>query len=159
MEHGDLSLNCTQALHRLCSVTLFAVMGKSDLENAVGRMHVVEFEAGDTITRQGDQADTFFVIDRGRCIVEVDGLQVSKMSAGRSFGENALLRDSSRAATIIAASTVKCLMMTRQAFTDLIKDRERRERMLREATLFETFTDDQIAKLAGILELQRYGSA
>jgi CRP-like cAMP-binding protein len=130
-------------------------MAKSDLENAVGQLHVVEFEAGDTITTQGDHADTFFVIDRGECIVEVDGQQVSKMSAGRSFGENALLRDSSRAATIKAVCRVKCLTMTRQAFTDLIKERERRECMVRGAKIFETFTDDQIAKLAGILERER----
>ena len=148
----------TKALDRLCSVPLFATLGKKDLSDAVGKLKVVEFETGDTIIVQGDRGDSFFVIDRGECIVVVDGQQVSTMSAGKSFGDKALLRDTARAATIKATSSVKCLMMTRRTFTDLIKEREHREDMIRGAKLFETFTDDQVAKLAGAIERERYGA-
>ena len=108
--------------------------------------------------RQGDRAESFFIIDRGECIVEVDGHEVSRMSAGTSFGENALLRDLTRTATIKAVSSVKCLTMTRQTFTDLIEDRQCRERMVRGAKLFETLTDDKVAKLGSALERVRSGN-
>ena len=118
-------------------------------------LHVEEFEAGEMIIQQHAPTHSFFVIDRGNCIMEVDGHKVSKMSAGESFGDNALLRDSSCAATIKAASAVKCLTMTRQTFVKLIQEREHRERVVRGAKIFETFTDDQVAKLAGVLERER----
>jgi CRP-like cAMP-binding protein len=129
-----------------------------DLSDAANKLTVREFQAGDAIVKKGDRRGSFFIVDRGRCIVLVNGQQVAEMSEGESFGDKSLLRDTARAAaTIEAASSVKCLMLTRQIFTELIKERENRESMIRGAKLFETFTDDQVARLAGALERQWYG--
>ena len=153
---GDVSLNAIKALERLCSVPLFATLGTSkDLADAVENLKVLEFGEGDVVIEQGNRSDAFFVIDRGECIVLRSGVEVSKMRAGESFGGEALLRDTTCAATIVAARHVKCLMMAKQTFTQLIKERENRETIIRGAKLFETFTDDQVARLAGAIERER----
>ena len=158
-DRGNTSLNHAKALERLWCVPLFATLGKKDLRDAVKNLEVMEYAAGDDIIVQGDKGDTFFVIDRGECTINVDGQQVALIKAGQTFGERSLLRKTTRAATIKAQSPVKCLMMTRHTFTQLIKERERRENMVRGAKLFETFTDDQVAKLAGAIERERYDAA
>ena len=148
-------MNASMALQRLSNEPLFTTLGKKDLLEAVDKLKVVEFEKGDVIIVQGEPGDSFFVIDRGECIVQVNGLEVGVMGAGKSFGDKALLRDKPRAATIKAASSVKCLMMTRSMFVQLIKERDHRENTIRGAKLFETFTEDQVHRLAGVIERER----
>ena len=52
--------------------------------------------ARDTIVRQGDVGDSFYIILNGIVEVLVDGNHVCELSAGQSFGEIALLQMNSR---------------------------------------------------------------
>jgi len=84
----------------------------------------VDFAAGATIIKQGDAGAEFFVIKTGEARVEVtqeDGrtVQVAKLKAGDYFGENALLRDEPRSATVTASSAMRTLKITRAKFVEL----------------------------------------
>ncbi|KAA0149783.1 hypothetical protein FNF31_07160 [Cafeteria roenbergensis] len=59
----------------------------------------------ETIIRQGDAGDYFYVQVSGTCQVLVNGEVVLETSAGQSFGELALLYDSPRAATVVVAGS------------------------------------------------------
>jgi len=71
-------------------------------------------------SHEGDEGHEFFVIRKGECKVEVDGQSVATLKAGDYFGENALLRDEPRTATITAQTPkVEALKLNRSKFQEL----------------------------------------
>lgn len=81
------------------------------------------FSPKDVIIRQGDPGDEFFVIREGEANVYVktdaETKQVATLQAGDYFGENALLRDEPRTATIVAESPMKTFKIRRDKFQQL----------------------------------------
>lgn len=89
---------------------------------SVCEMH--DYKKGDTIFKQGDTGQEFFVIRTGEASVFVadeKGVQkkVAGLKAGDYFGEKALLREEPRTATIKADTALSTLKITRKAFQDL----------------------------------------
>jgi len=81
-----------------------------------------DFKKGDTIIKQGDSGDEFYVIRHGEASVHAGdkgGARVAGLKAGDYFGEKALLRDEPRTATIVADTMLSTLKITRKAFQDL----------------------------------------
>lgn len=82
-----------------------------------------EFQNGDVIIQQGDPGDAFYVIRSGEARVFVqtnEGQdQVASLKGGDYFGENALLRDEPRTATIIASSRLLAFRIRRDKFQEL----------------------------------------
>jgi len=82
------------------------------------------FGRNDVIIRQGARGEEFFVIQTGAADVFVKKTngqrdKIATLRAGDHFGEGALLRDEPRAATIVAASEVQSLKITRSDFQSL----------------------------------------
>ena len=74
--------------------------------------------------RQGDLGDQFFVIKSGEASVSVQEgagqpMRVASLRPGDYFGENALLRDEPRTATIKADTRLVTLRITREKFQEL----------------------------------------
>lgn len=84
------------------------------------------FEKGDTIIKQGEHGDIFFILDEGKAhaekIIEKGKApeNVYNYESGSFFGELALLKNEPRAATIIADTKCKCLTLDRLAFKRLL---------------------------------------
>ena len=84
------------------------------------------FEKGETIIKQGDRGDVFYILDEGKAHAEKvfeDGnapQNVKDYESGGYFGELALLKGEPRAATIIADTYCKCLSLDRMAFKRLL---------------------------------------
>ena len=72
-----------------------------------GDYPMVTFAAGQTVVRQGEQADAAYVVVAGRCEVYTDsptGVRTTQAQLGRGdvFGETAILADSNRTASVRA---------------------------------------------------------
>eukprot|EP00441_Pelagodinium_beii_P047620 CAMPEP_0197623154 /NCGR_PEP_ID=MMETSP1338-20131121/3215_1 /TAXON_ID=43686 ORGANISM="Pelagodinium beii, Strain RCC1491" /NCGR_SAMPLE_ID=MMETSP1338 /ASSEMBLY_ACC=CAM_ASM_000754 /LENGTH=799 /DNA_ID=CAMNT_0043193035 /DNA_START=54 /DNA_END=2453 /DNA_ORIENTATION=- len=84
---------------------------------------IKDFAPKENIIKQGDVGEEFFVIKSGEASVSVktpEGVKkVATLKAGDYFGENALLRDEPRTATITAETAMQTLKITRKAFQDL----------------------------------------
>lgn len=50
--------------------------------------------------QQGEMGHSFFLIEKGKVSVEIDGKKVAEMKEGQAFGELALLFRAARAASI-----------------------------------------------------------
>ena len=93
---------------------------KTDVTDRVTHAH---YEPGDYIFKQGDSPVNFYVIEQGE--VEVirttpaapEGETVAVLSAGNFFGENSLLNNEPRTASVRARTTVEVVMMGRNVFT------------------------------------------
>src|SRR4029453_12315335 len=95
------------------------------VETLAATLETVHLGPGATIVRQGAPADKFFIIVDGECEVvrEAAGQAPKKLAslkAGQFFGEMAILRESSRTATVRAIVATTLLTMDRNAFRGLV---------------------------------------
>jgi cGMP-dependent protein kinase len=110
-------------LEFLTKVPLFMLLPADEKPMLAMACVNVEFAEGAHIINQGEVGDEFFVIQTGTAKVLVknaDGLekQVATLKSRDFFGEQALLREEPRAATIIAETKITALKITRDEFKD-----------------------------------------
>ena len=105
------------------------------LEREVERMRVRRFLAGEAIIREGDPADSFFIITRGRASVTHRGPQgeaeVTTLGPGDFFGEIGLLTGAPRIATVRAATPLEVLELDAAGLSDLVQSSQATEAHLR----------------------------
>jgi CRP-like cAMP-binding protein len=115
----------------LAGTPIFSHLGRLDRARLAGELEERHFERGQTIVREGDQPDGFYVIKSGRVLVlsggadtAGNGQPITTLGPGEGFGEMALLTDSRRSATVVAESDVTVWRLSRARFQALL-DRER----------------------------------
>ena len=90
------------------------------------RLEAIAVRAGDVIIREGDEGDYYYLMDSGRAQVtrRVGGvdLPLAELKTGDVFGEEALLSDAKRNATVIMKSNGVLLRLGRQDFLALLKE-------------------------------------
>ena len=57
----------------ILGVTIFSGLSREDVAKILGKLEERSFTAGETIIRQGDQGDAFYLIQTGAVQVVVDG--------------------------------------------------------------------------------------
>ena len=100
----------------LRSIPMFQPLPMPALERLVRDLIPVSALRSEVLIRQGDEGDRVYVIEAGEVVIEVDGREVSRASAGSYFGEIALLRDTPRMATVRAVTDVSLLALERVPF-------------------------------------------
>jgi CRP-like cAMP-binding protein len=68
------------------------------------------------ITREGDYGSSYYVILEGAAQVFEDGTPVNDLGPGDGFGEQAIMRDIPRTATVRAVGETKVLAVDRDSF-------------------------------------------
>jgi MFS family permease len=100
----------------LQGVPLFAPLPGQTLERLAGDMRLLRFAPGETIVREGEPGDDFYVIGDGRVAVSTDGASIGELGAGECFGEIALLHDVPRTATVTAVDDAELYVLDRERF-------------------------------------------
>jgi predicted MFS family arabinose efflux permease len=95
---------------------IFAPLPPPAIEHLAVKLVPVSVSAGDTIFRQGDHGDRFYIVENGRCEITIDGEKVSDAWPGEAFGEIALLRDVPRTGTVTALEDTTLLALERDDF-------------------------------------------
>jgi MFS family permease len=95
---------------------IFAPLPPPAVEHLAVKLVPVIVSAGDTVFRQGDHGDRFYIVEDGRCEITIDGENVADAWPGETFGEIALLRDVPRTATVTAVDNTKLLALERDDF-------------------------------------------
>lgn len=103
----------------LCKVKLLKRLPKDELPALAKQATEVLFKPGESIITQGEEGSDFYMIKKGTADVEINGKTVASLKAGDYFGENALLRNEPRNATIKATKEVVTLKITRKSFMSL----------------------------------------
>jgi thioredoxin reductase (NADPH) len=95
------------------------------LEREVERMKLRRFLAGQTIIREGDPADSFFILTRGTASVRQNGpdgeREISTLKPGDFFGEIGLLSGTVRSATVRATAPAEVLELDTEGFRELVE--------------------------------------
>lgn len=91
---------------RVLQLPIFQKIPPANLQTLFMRMESVSVKVGEVIVRQGDDGDYFYVINQGRCIVTRESpshdkpVKLAELGPGSVFGEEALISDDKRNATV-----------------------------------------------------------
>jgi MFS family permease len=112
-------------LLRIAKLPLFAGVRPSRLEAALDHVHPIEVTAGQTIVRQGEPADRFYIIVNGSFTVSqlTDAgteVPIRQLGADQVFGELGLLNRTARTATVTADAAGTLLEMDGEDFLQLV---------------------------------------
>jgi MFS family permease len=112
-------------LARVARLPIFTGVPAARLEATLGRLRALPVTAGQTIIRQGDPADRFYIIESGSFSVTqqaADGsvAELRTMGSDEVFGELGLLSGSPRSATVTATSEGTLLELDGPDFLELV---------------------------------------
>lgn len=103
-------------LDRLARLPLFASLDQRSLQAVAALAREIAVPAGTVLMREGEPADTFYLILEGTIHVERAGSPVRSMSGGGFLGEIALVEDGERTATATCATDCRLLALGRFEF-------------------------------------------
>jgi len=104
----------------------FAHLPPANIGKLLNRVEAIAVWEKDVIVREGEEGDYYFLIESGRAQVtrRVGGadLLLAELKAGDVFGEEALVSDAKRNATVTMKSNGVLLRMKKQDFLELMKE-------------------------------------
>lgn len=109
----------------LKDVPFFNHLSSQELERLANHGRIAPCETGDYVVREGDLADSLYVILHGEVGVyktNPDGtkIHIATLSVGSFFGELALLEDGARSATVRCNTPCGFFILDRTAFTNML---------------------------------------
>ena len=103
-----------------------AELPTANIDTLLQQFESVPVSRGDVIIKQGDFGDYYFLIERGRCKVsrQIAGTSVdlAELKEGDVFGEEALLADSVRNATVTMKTDGALLRLAKDAFIKMLRE-------------------------------------
>jgi len=127
------TLLSTKAFHRIPPANIQAIFM---------RMQRAPYRAGEVVIKQGDEGDFFYAIVSGKCVVtretplNKDGIRLAELGVGDTFGEEALIAEAKRNATVTMLTDGVLMRLNKQDFRELMND-----------PLLQWVNDDQAKKI------------
>jgi len=112
---------------RILQSEAFIKIPPAMIQSLLIKMEPLQVEAGNAIIRQGESGDYFYTIHEGRCAVtrqdSPDGEEhvLAELGEGDSFGEDALVSDIERNATVTMLTDGILMRLAKQDFVELLK--------------------------------------
>jgi cGMP-dependent protein kinase len=145
------------------SVPIFRVLTSFQKESLLSSMYVIKYAPGERIVNEGDEGDAFFIIKEGTVLCEKGGKELRKMNRGDFFGDQALLYNSVRTASVIAVSEAKCISIKREKLTDALGSNlqqiiyENSKRIaIEKSEALASLSPEQLKNVSGRLEVRNY---
>ena len=107
----------------LKQVPLFRDILGEEIAGLLPIVEQVEFAAGETLIRQGDDGDSLYIIVEGTLAIDVNGRGQGTKGPRDVIGELAILSGEPRAATCSAVSAGVALRIRREPFWELMRER------------------------------------
>jgi CRP-like cAMP-binding protein len=109
----------TKAFHKIPPANIQAIFM---------RMQQINYRSGDVILKQGTEGDYFYVLTRGSAIVtretplSKDGIKLAELLVGDTFGEEALISDAKRNATVTMTADGSVMRLGKDDFKKLLNE-------------------------------------
>jgi CRP-like cAMP-binding protein len=109
----------TKAFHKIPPANIQAIFM---------RLQQVNYKAGDVVIKQGDEGDYFYVITRGKCVVtretplNREGIRLAELQVGDTFGEEALISEAKRNATVAMETDGSLMRLGKEDFRKLLNE-------------------------------------
>jgi cAMP-dependent protein kinase regulator len=140
---------------------LFAHIDENERRDIFDAMFPHVCAPGETIIKQGDEGDNFYVIDQGEVDIFVNETYVGSINDGGSFGELALIYGTPRAATIKAKTETKLWGIDRTSYRRIlmgstIRKRKTYEEFLSKVSILASLDEWERLTVADALEPVQY---
>jgi len=109
----------TKAFHKIPPANIQAIFM---------RMQQINYKSGDVILKQGAEGDYFYVLTRGAAVVtretplSKEGIKLAELQVGDTFGEEALISDAKRNATVTMSSDGAVMRLGKEDFKKLLNE-------------------------------------
>lgn len=121
------------------------------------------FSKGETIIKQGEAGDNFYIVYSGECDISVSGVgSVMKASPGIAFGELALLHNAPRAATVtVESESCETYYIDMIQFKSIMMGKSQQDhldymRFLDSVKILESLSKEMKTSMAGSLKEKEY---
>lgn len=105
---------------------IFASLPPANIEALFARFHRIKVARNEVVIREGEDGDFYYVIESGRCTVsrQIGGATVglAELKAGDAFGEEALVANTKRNATVAMKTDGVLLRLAKADFIELLKE-------------------------------------
>ena len=110
---------------RLRDIPLFAGLDDASLEKFASQFVTERFDSWQTVVREGEIGDKFYIVVRGKLLVLITApdhqtVKLDRMQDGDYFGEIALLQGGKRSATVSTLVPTICLSLERKHFMNML---------------------------------------
>jgi cGMP-dependent protein kinase len=141
--------------------TAFKDLLEEDYEEIIPNMFYCTAQEGDYIFKQSDPATCFFIIQEGRCEVEIDNAIKKTLNKGEMFGDLALLYNAPRSASIRAAENSEFWALDRFSFRAILdkissQNFASNRSYLDRIKFFDAFSVQQKDNLASYIIIEKY---
>jgi CRP-like cAMP-binding protein len=109
----------TKAFHRIPPANIQAIFM---------RMQRAAYRAGEVIIQQGAEGDYFYAVVSGKCAVtretplNREGIRLAELTVGDTFGEEALISEAKRNATVTMLTDGVLMRLSKQDFRELMNE-------------------------------------
>lgn len=104
----------------------FSQLPSAHIEELLKRFKRCEARSGQVIIKEGAEGDYYYVVESGKCLVErmVGGVSMflAELKSGDAFGEEALVSDAKRNATVIMKTDGAVLRLDKKDFVELLRE-------------------------------------
>jgi CRP-like cAMP-binding protein len=112
---------------RMLGSDLFSRLPAANIQSVFTNMEAVGAQAGEVVIEQGAAGDYYYIIQTGRCLVtrksaaNGEVTKLSELGEGDGFGEEALVSESTRNATVTMLTNGQLMRPAQKDFNELIK--------------------------------------
>jgi rhodanese-related sulfurtransferase len=109
----------TKAFHKIPPANIQAIFM---------RMQQINYKTGDVILKQGSEGDYFYVLTSGQAVVtretplSKEGIKLAELQVGDTFGEEALISDAKRNATVTMTAEGSVMRLGKDDFKTLLNE-------------------------------------
>ena len=123
---------------KLLQMRVFQLVPPSNLQAMFMRMQEIRADPGQVMVRQGEPGDFFYVIMEGRGMVTREApnqkpMRLAELDSGSCFGEESLIADAERNATVTMLTRGRLMRLSKQDFRTLLNDPIARKTSFEEA--------------------------
>jgi CRP-like cAMP-binding protein len=117
----------TDWMTQMLQSELFSKIPMANIHQLFALLEEVEFSAGDVVIKQGDPGEDYYIVSEGRCAVsrkpspKSNDVKLAELKTGDSFGEEALISESTRNATITMITDGILMKLAKDTFVELVK--------------------------------------
>ncbi|HHJ34771.1 MAG TPA: cyclic nucleotide-binding domain-containing protein [Gammaproteobacteria bacterium] len=124
----ELSGDDDDWMTRLLQTESFRRIPPANIQAIFTSLEDMEANAGDSIIKQGDDGDYFYIIKSGRCKVmrkmpgQEKEIKLADLETGATFGEEALISDATRNASVIMSTSGTLSRLSKEHFLELLNE-------------------------------------
>lgn len=123
-----------------------------------------DFKAGDRIIQENDPGDIFYIIKKGQVSCSIKNMEIRKLGPGEFFGEQALIYNTQRTATVKALSKLSVLSIGSEDLHDVLGSkfqdiiyRNSQRIALERSSVFKSLSPAQHEKCLHFIKVESFG--